>query len=493
MSPTSVSDRDGLLGWLPFRMAQPLPPPSPPPLLSLPSLIGPLGVLIATALLVRSWLRMRGPLPTPAPASPPPVHATPGKPEHPSNGFIKRDALEVTPMGSLLPDAPPGGPAVVLPPLPEPPAATLTCGGGWIAEPPPPPRLPATQGLESPLRAHDPCPTPSNLAGDDASGLFYPLASAAEQAQVAQMQRALAPDLAGLACARWADVSGEIRLLRFLRGFNHDVGAALKAVRNMLEVRRRYGIDAVHEKWAHVPCTHTSGLPYQEEVQRLMPSFGTIGLSHHGHVVCYNPLRAHRYRDVLVELGEARYLDFYVSQCESRMHQLHELSAMQRRLVKILMVIDLRAVSYWALTSRKWISFDRKHMGHLNLTMAEALSKVYIVNTPKWVLVTLSTLKKWLPANTFQKLEFLGGRDKYHPVLSEVMGAGTLSELYELMEADLSAAAPGKADLSPRGPARSGSGAAGSPAVPPAVGTLLTVPSVVGSPLASGGHAGAAY
>ena len=41
-------------------------------------------------------------------------------------------------------------------------------------------------------------------------------------------------------------------------------------------------------------------------------------------------------------------------------------------------------------------------------------------------------MKKWLPPKTFEKLVFLGGRDKYEPVLSSVMGEGTLQALYEL-------------------------------------------------------------
>ena len=41
---------------------------------------------------------------------------------------------------------------------------------------------------------------------------------------------------------------------------------------------------------------------------------------------------------------------FYVAQCESRNMQLHQLSEAQGQMTKLLLVIDLRAVSLWQLT-----------------------------------------------------------------------------------------------------------------------------------------------
>ena len=58
--------------------------------------------------------------------------------------------------------------------------------------------------------------------------LVYPLASDEEVSLIAEMRK----QLNGLLPA-WEDVGGDIRLLRFLRGFDRDVATAVDAVRDM--------------------------------------------------------------------------------------------------------------------------------------------------------------------------------------------------------------------------------------------------------------------
>ena len=72
--------------------------------------------------------------------------------------------------------------------------------------------------------------------------------TAEEQPLLDELREAVAPALEGLACAEWPDVTGSLRLLRFLRGFEFHVPSAAVAFRRMLDVRKEYGMDASHEK-----------------------------------------------------------------------------------------------------------------------------------------------------------------------------------------------------------------------------------------------------
>lgn len=163
--------------------------------------------------------------------------------------------------------------------------------------------------------------------------LSFPLATADEMLVLRRMRATLAPDVARSACGLLPDVMGHVRLLRFLQGFDHDEKKALAAVRKMIDLRRKYGLDLVHEKWALVPCTHTSGFPHQQTVTMHMASITTLGFSVDGHPICYSAISRQDNRACLSSIGDEGYLEFYCAQCESRMAQLHALSVERQSLV----------------------------------------------------------------------------------------------------------------------------------------------------------------
>ena len=250
--------------------------------------------------------------------------------------------------------------------------------------------------------------------------LRFPLADDAETAQVAEMRAALKDELAAVCCGKWPDVTGDVRLLRFLRGFDNDVPKALAAVRDLLAIRRQYAMDDYHERWAHVECHHERGhFPRQNDIHRLKPGAPTLGLSKDGCPVGYEPLRDHWYGKCLDEIGEDGMIEFYVAQCESRNMQLHQLSEAQGRMAKLILVIDLRSVSLWQLTSRKWAKFDEAHQRVINRTLAEIIARIYVINTPRWALWWYKTIEWWVPVKTRGKIRLLG--TDYRAELLEVM------------------------------------------------------------------------
>lgn len=170
-------------------------------------------------------------------------------------------------------------------------------------------------------------------------------------------------------------------------------------------------------------------------VTRLKPGLPTCGLSRHGHPIAYEPLRHHQYGKLLDEIGEEAFLAFYLAQCESRMGQVHRLSQQQQRLVKLVLVIDLRHVSLWSLISRRWNRFDETHLRFINRTLAELLSRIYVINCPGWVTGFYKRIKWWVPANTQRKIRLLGS--DYREELLQAMDERVL----ERMLADVHASA----------------------------------------------------
>ena len=257
-------------------------------------------------------------------------------------------------------------------------------------------------------------------------------ADAAELEQVAEMRQFLADDFSAALCGQWKDVTGDLRLLRFLRGYDNDVAKATAAVRDLLAIRKRYRLDEdYHEQYASLPCTHIAAFPHQDEINRFKPGLPTVGLSQDGCPICYEPLRLHRYGATLEEIGESGMLHFYLAQCESRNMQLHKLSEAAGAMVKMILVIDLRSVSLWQLTSRRWGKFDLEHLSPVNRTLAEILARVYIINTPGWAVGFFKRIKWWIPTKTQEKIRLLG--TDYRGALLQVMDA---KQIHSFVTAD---------------------------------------------------------
>jgi len=131
---------------------------------------------------------------------------------------------------------------------------------------------------------------------------------------------------------------------------------------------------------------------------------------------------------MLEEIGEESMLEFYLAQCESRMAQLQRLSEEQGRMVKMVLVIDLRNVNVWQLTSRRWAKYDEAHQRAINRSLAEALAKVYCINVPNWALGFYRSIKWWIPANTLRKITLLGS-SAYEAELLRVMSPQSLHSM----------------------------------------------------------------
>eukprot|EP01051_Picozoa_sp_SAG22_P016919 SAG22_NODE_2495_length_2512_cov_1.362619_3_plen_167_part_01 len=108
--------------------------------------------------------------------------------------------------------------------------------------------------------------------------------SAAEAPAFAALKADLAGDLSRQ--PPWPDVVGDIRLLRFLRGYEGDAAAGAAAYRKMLAWRAEAGMDAVRQDIATRGLQlRWADLPAGPEVECVFPMLINAGWSKAGHLV----------------------------------------------------------------------------------------------------------------------------------------------------------------------------------------------------------------
>eukprot|EP00511_Aplanochytrium_stocchinoi_P004279 CAMPEP_0204825460 /NCGR_PEP_ID=MMETSP1346-20131115/3343_1 /ASSEMBLY_ACC=CAM_ASM_000771 /TAXON_ID=215587 /ORGANISM="Aplanochytrium stocchinoi, Strain GSBS06" /LENGTH=393 /DNA_ID=CAMNT_0051953103 /DNA_START=118 /DNA_END=1296 /DNA_ORIENTATION=+ len=275
--------------------------------------------------------------------------------------------------------------------------------------------------------------------------LDFPLASQEEEEEVKELRSLLAEDFADRACGKWPDVTGDVRLLRFLRGYDHQLEAAAEAVRDMLQIRDKYNMDEVHESFADVECNNEY-FPGGNEVQSLIPGLGTVGISFSGHPVCYVPIGRHNVQRYLEEYGEEHYIKFYLAQVESRMMQLHRLSEKEGRMIKIIIIIDLKGAGLAAVTNKRWRKFEKTFLNPINKAQAECLARLFFINAPWWILRFYNGIKRVIPPNTRRKIAMLGAN--YRSELLHHLDAGTLQRMLTFGEMNGDKLVDGGGDIS---------------------------------------------
>jgi hypothetical protein len=164
------------------------------------------------------------------------------------------------------------------------------------------------------------------------------LHSDVEQRLVGQMRQELQAELA--ASQEFDDVVGDIRLLRFIRGYDCQIPAACDAYRAMLAWRKEHGLDARHEEWAAKELNWESvdnGL----EVGEMFAFTPMVGFSTRGHLVQLENMGRHDY-DKLGEPGAADKLtNAWRAMLELRSIKMNALSREKGMLVKSVQIRDL--------------------------------------------------------------------------------------------------------------------------------------------------------
>jgi hypothetical protein len=267
--------------------------------------------------------------------------------------------------------------------------------------------------------------------------MVWPYAQGEEKEQINKMYEKLQEDFKDI--PKYPEVTGEYRMVRFLRGFNRDVDVAVSAVRNMLEIRKEYDMDQVREKYKECDLwdlnTHEDTKEYNDTVMRYLPTYD-IGFNEQGHLINYMPLGDHNPKAFVKDVGldDGEFLKHQVIRQTIRMKTMNDQSEKMGSLCKFIMVVDFLGVGLSNVRYKPMREFQKKHSNRLQNIQANHSGRIFIINTPWWMKTFWRTVDKWIPENTKRKIFLLG--KNYRDELLKVLSARTLQKLLELRQSD---------------------------------------------------------
>ena len=269
--------------------------------------------------------------------------------------------------------------------------------------------------------------------------MVWPYAQGEEVGKVKEMYEQLADDFKDV--PQYPEVTGEYRMVRFLRGFNRDVDGAVKAVRNMLAIRKEYNMDEIREKYGDCDVwdleEHKDTKDLHTKVMQYMP-IHNVGFNEQGHLIQYHPLGDHNLKAFVKDVGleDGEFLKYSVIAQSIRMKTMNDQTEKMGSLCKLVVVIDFMGVGLSNVRYKPMREFQKQHMNRLQNIQANHSGRIFLINTPWWMKTFWKTIDKWIPENTKRKLFLLG--KNYRDELLEVLSVHTLQKLLELRQSDSS-------------------------------------------------------
>lgn len=263
------------------------------------------------------------------------------------------------------------------------------------------------------------------------------LASGAELERIAEVRALLEPELKALAAEGkdFPHVTGDVFFTRCLRGNNGDKDETAKWFRNFLDLRARFGLDAIHAEMegSRTPWVSTA-MPHNKELSKFLNTVFDEAKyrTRHGHLVWYDALGDSRVKRMHEEIGSEKYIKSQQYSCERRTSTLDKLSREEGRMVKIVRVTDFESTGMWMLC-KEHMAVDEKHVTPVLLgTSIEVIHLVFYINFPRVFINVWGLLSKLMPPRLIKRFRVLDTdymQDK--EFLSEV-GPALMSELLAL-------------------------------------------------------------
>jgi hypothetical protein len=138
-----------------------------------------------------------------------------------------------------------------------------------------------------------------------------------EQRLLAEIRHRLRDDLAKQ--PSYIEVVGDRRILRFIRGFKHNIDQATEAYGKMLKFRRENKVDAMREQIVQGGLDHPSLFPRGKRILEMIPHLviAPNAKDRNGNLICAEGYKF-KPADVLEEIGLESYLIFAIYALEYR-------------------------------------------------------------------------------------------------------------------------------------------------------------------------------
>lgn len=225
--------------------------------------------------------------------------------------------------------------------------------------------------------------------------------TAEEAPAFAAFKAELATELATEPWASFPELTGDIRLLRYLRSREANVAEAAKAFRAHLEWRKANGVDAIRQRVVDEKMTLDWSLyPRGAEVEACCPMVLHAGFSKQGHLVQLDNMGLVTPSAVTGKqgMGLEAFSVAVIYMLEARNKLQDDLSRETGKMVRTVQIRDMMQVTTSMVTSNKKVATSIMSMAGDNYP--ESIDKMVFINAGSAFKLVMASFKAVAPART---------------------------------------------------------------------------------------------
>ncbi|RLN64821.1 hypothetical protein BBJ29_004750 [Phytophthora kernoviae] len=249
-----------------------------------------------------------------------------------------------------------------------------------------------------------------------------------EKTQLHALRTSLEEELRIERHTKYVELVGDVRLLRFLRGYKMNVSVAATKYREMLALRKKLSLDDIRDDIVSNNMVPDE-FPHFQKIIPHLPFLDTFDLfsAPAGHVFYFEMTGYADLPGLLKDVSEEEWQTFFLYSMEYRAIKLDQLSRKNETLVQTIMVRDLAGFSIVRFNP-KLLKRLRPLLSIATTCYPESMHKVLVLHAPwifdkvwsavKPMLQETQLSKVYMEGNSLaQLLELAGGRDKLPKLL----------------------------------------------------------------------------
>lgn len=258
------------------------------------------------------------------------------------------------------------------------------------------------------------------------------LASEAELELVAALRAELQPELGALAAAGcdFAHVVGDVFLTRVVRGCDRDVVQAAAWYRKYLALRKEHGLDDIYRQCVAAGAKFEAGsMPGAAEVRRYYNThFDEASLrTPQGYLIWYDSLGDVDQQAMKADMD--RFKTYIKCVSEMRAVTADRLSREEKRLIKMVRVLDCEGVSPWGTDPEVFKMFRDFFFAFMKATSIEMVHRLYVVNCAWFAIKMYGFFSGMMPARMKSRSTPLGADFMSHDELTRYIPGDKLARL----------------------------------------------------------------
>ncbi|KAL3666071.1 hypothetical protein V7S43_008862 [Phytophthora oleae] len=249
-----------------------------------------------------------------------------------------------------------------------------------------------------------------------------------EKNQLHALRLSLEEELKTERHAKYVELVGDVRLLRFLRGYKMNVSVAATKYREMLALRQKLKLDDIRDDIASNNMVPDE-FPHFQKIIPHLPFLDTYDIfsAHDGHVFYFEMTGYADLQKLLTDVTEEEWQTFFLYSMEYRAMKLDQLSRQNETLVQTIMVRDLSGFSF-ARFNPKLLKRLKPLVSIATKCYPESMHRVLVLHAPwifdkvwsavKAMLQETQLRKVFMEGNSLERLlELAGSRDKLPKLL----------------------------------------------------------------------------